>query len=237
MTLILGTVANGTTPHVVISADGLSLARRGDHKFVCSATRQKLWLFRHAKAAVAHCGQNKFWDTGTLCWRGIGDDLRRASEDESFARGGGLAATLAQTLTEPVETTMRQPDSGSRFTLWIARTDVSHQAMIEELCWERSKDGRILFTRKCFGKAGKGIVAVAGEGQKVAHPFLSERIDGQYYPERLADEDVPYALEYHRRFLLAALLEQSRQGKTVFGGKFQTVVISESDCRIVELDL
>ena len=31
--------------------------------FVCSGTTQKLWLFRHAQAAVAHFGQNKFWDS------------------------------------------------------------------------------------------------------------------------------------------------------------------------------
>jgi len=81
------------------------------------------------------------------------------------------------------------------------------------------------------------VVAAAGDGHEIVHPLLSERIDGHYYFERLAEEDTQYALEYHRRFLLAGLLEQSRQGKTVFGGKFQTVAISESGSHVVTLDL
>jgi hypothetical protein len=236
MTLILGTVANGIAPHVVVSADGLSLARKGNREFVCSGTAQKVWLFPHAKGVVAHFGQNKFWNEETRCWHDIGEELRRASEDKSLTQGGDLTSKLAKALTAPVETTIKRPDSTFRFAVWVATIDGSRQAVIDELCWERRNDD-IVLKRTSFGEKGKGTVAAAGDGHEIVQPLLSERIDGRYDFERLADEDLPYALEYHRRFLLAALLEQSRQGKTVFGGKFHTVAISADDSQAVMLDL
>ena len=44
-------------------------------------------------------------------------------------------------------------------------------------------------------------------------------------------------MEYHRRFLMAGLLEQGRQGKMIFGGKFLTVAISRKGGKNVTLDL
>jgi hypothetical protein len=238
VTLILGTVANGTTPHIVISADGISLATRGDQEFVCSGTTQKVWHFRRAKAIVAHFGLNKLWDDGTSSWIGIAGGLDAMSETDSLQEFGTLPHRLVETFGNRVTAALKRSNAARRFAFWIAGVEDSGLAIVEEVCWERSDNGDVLPPRsKRFGQKGKGEIVAAGDGLDIIRPLLSERIDGQYYPEQLVQMGVEFALEYHRRFLTAGLLEQSRQGKMVFGGKFLTVALSRDVGKNVTLDL
>jgi hypothetical protein len=238
VTLILGTVANGSTPHVVISADGISLVTRGDQQFVGSGTTQKVWHFRRAKASVGHFGLNKLWDEGSSSWVGIASELGAMAEADSLQGFGTLLHCLVETFGNRVTAAIKRSDAARRFAFWIAGIEDSGLACIEEVCWERSDNGDVPPPRsKRFGQKGKGEIAAAGDGLDIIRPLLSERIDGQYYPERLVQEGVEFALEYHRRFLIAGLLEQSRQGKMVFGGKFLTVAISKDGSKNVTLDL
>lgn len=238
VTLILGTVANGGTPHVVISADGISIATRGDQQYVCSGTTQKVWHFRQAKAIVAHFGLNKLWDDGTSSWVGIANELGAMSEADSLPGFGTSSHCLVETFGDRITAALKRADSARRFALWIARIEDSGLASIEEICWERSDSGDVSPPQsKRFGQKGKGEIAAGGDGLDIVRPLLSERIDGQYYPEQLVQRDVDFALEYHRRFLIAGLLEQSRQGKMVFGGKCLTVAISKDGGKSVTFDL
>lgn len=238
MTLILGTLANGTSPHIVISADGVSLATRGDQQYVCSGTTQKVWHFRRAKAIVAHFGLNKLWDGGTSSLVGVASELGAMAEADSLQRFGTLPHCLVETFGSRVTAALKRSDSARRFAFWIAGIEDPGLAIIEEVCWERSDDGDVPPARsKRFGQNGAGEIAAAGDGLDVIRPLLSERIDGQYYPEQLVQRDVEFALEYHRRLLIAGLLEQSRQGKMVFGGKFLTVAISKDGGKNVTLDM
>jgi len=237
MTLLLGTIGNGSTPHIVISADGISLAKRGDVEFVSSATTTKIWYFRHAKAAVAHFGLNTLWHEDNSSWAGIADELATMSQADSLHKFGSMSHWLVEAFGDRVTAALKRSDA-RRFVFWIARIDDSGFATIQEMCWERAKKGDAPALRsKHFGDKGKGVIAAAGDGVDIVKPLLSERIDGRYYPERLAQEDIKFALEYHRRFLMAGLLEQSRQGKMIFGGKFLTLAISKEGGKNVTLDL
>lgn len=238
MTLILGTIANGSTPHVVVSADGISIATRDAQPFVCSGTTRKVWHFHRARSIVAHFGLNKLWDEANASWVGIADELGAMSELDPRAGFGTVSHFLVESFDQRVVAALERTDAAPLFAFWVATIDESGTASIEELCWERSDQGGGLspkWTR--FGEAGAGIIAAAGDGVDVIRPLLSERIDDRYYPEQLVHEGVEYAVEYHRRFMIAGLLEQARQAKMAFGGKFLTVAITADGGKSVTLEL